>query len=114
MATCDRLGEIAEQARNELTALNIYKNASGRIYSATHPNATQQIGGIDDPNNAKGKGTGVLFDTENGGGFFDINGRPGVNGSGRVAHFNNLYNKNNVYDCVIDTGQNFVFNGFGG
>jgi hypothetical protein len=106
MASCDRLGEIADKARAELTALNSYRNVSGQIYGPTHPNATQEVG-QGDPSNIRGKGTGVAFDTENGGGYYDINGRPDVSGSGRKSHFTNTYNKNNVYDCVIDLDLGF-------
>lgn len=103
MDTCNRLTDIANEARAKLAALNAYQNVAGKIYGASHPNATQDQGGNDDPLNVKGKGTQSQFDTENGGGFYDINGRPDVTNSGRIAHYSNLYNKNNNYNCIIET-----------
>jgi len=102
MASCDRLTEIADKQRAELAALNAYQNSNGKQYNASHPNATQETGGNDDPLNIKGKGTGTAFDTVNGGGYYDINGRADVNGSGRNAHYTNEYNLTKHYDCVID------------
>ena len=100
--SCNRLEEIAEDQRNRLLTENIYQDKLGKIYGATHPNATQEQGGIDDRNNIKGKGTGEYLDTSKGGGSLDIFGRPDVQGSGR----NNLlllnkYNADNPYDCFL-------------
>lgn len=51
-------------------------------YTNEHPNATTMAGASDDPKNIKGKGTGKFLDTENGGGFIDVNGDPTVPNSG--------------------------------
>ena len=80
--SCNELSRIAEEARKRILELNIYQDEAGKRYSATHPNATQAQGGVDDFNNIKGKGTGIELDTSNGGGKYDIEGRPDVAGSG--------------------------------
>jgi hypothetical protein len=98
--TCSRLEEIAKATRTDLLVKNIYQDQSGLKYDQTHPNATQAMGAIDDPVNAKGKGTGGSFDTNNGGSSVDINGLPSVIGSGRNAIFSvNQYTPDNKYDC---------------
>lgn len=100
MSTCSRLEEIAKATREDLLIKNIYQDQSGLKYDQTHRNATQAMGGVDDPNNFKGKGTGGSFDTSNGGSIVDINGLPSVIGSGRNAIFSvNQYNPDNKYDC---------------
>lgn len=96
---CSKLIEIAQQARPEMLARNRYSELNR--YSSAHPDATQQTT-ASDPNNTRGRGTGVMFDTQNGGNFYDINGRPEVYGSGRNAiYYVNTYNPDNRYDCVI-------------
>lgn len=98
--SCSRLEEIAKSTRESLLVKNIYQDAANFQYGLTHPNATRQKGGIDDPLNIKGKGTGILFDTNNGGSDIDINGLPSVNGSGRNAIYSvNQYNPDKKYDC---------------
>lgn len=99
--SCTRLEEIAEEARKQLLLRNVYQNQTGRIYNETHPNASQAPGGSDDRLNIKGKGTnGGFLDTSEGGGYYDINGRPDVDGSGRNNLLQkNIYRKENPYDC---------------
>ena len=98
--SCTRLEEIAEQARQQLLLRNVYQNSVGRIYNENHPNALQTPGGSDDRLNIKGKGTAGYLDTENGGGYYDIYGRPDVDGSGRNnLLLKNIYSKENPYDC---------------
>ncbi len=101
--TCSRLEEIANAVRAELLAKNTYVDQSGLKYTATHPNATQAKGGIDDPNNAKGKGTGIPYDTSNGGSDIDINGDPNITYSGRNAiYIENQYTPDAKYDCFAN------------
>jgi hypothetical protein len=98
--SCNRLEEIAKEARERLIRDNIYQNQLNKIYGVTHPNATQEKGGIDDRKNNKGKGTGDFLDTSKGGGNYDINGRSDVLGSGRKALLQlNKYTSKNPYDC---------------
>lgn len=92
-----KLQHIAEEKRLSDKNKNIYQNESGKRYTASHPNATVEQGGIDDPENAKGKATGVKFDFTNGGSAIDQNGVAGVPFSGRAAVLQNNYNKNNTY-----------------
>jgi|688.fasta_scaffold520806_2 hypothetical protein len=99
--TYSKLVEIATTARDKHTIANVYHNQTGFIYDTNHPNATQAKGGTDDPNNYKGKGTNIKFDTTNGGSVIDIKGSPAVMGSGRNAIYTeNLYNPDKVYDLV--------------
>ena len=94
--SCNRLEEIAKQARENLIRDNIYQDELGKRYTVVDPNATQKTGGIDDRTNEKGKGTGEFLDTSKGGGSLDINGRVDVNGSGRNALLTlNKYSLNN-------------------
>lgn len=98
--TCSRLEDIANNTRQALLAKNIYQDLNGLKYNKQHPNATQAVGGVDDLNNAKGKGTGVIFDTDNGGSFVDINGLPEVINSGRNSiYVVNQYTPDKKYDC---------------
>lgn len=101
--SCSRLTEIANQARERLIKLNVYQNQAGKMYGAEHPNARQINGGADDPLNIKGKGTdGGYLDTSNGGGYYDIYGKPEVQGSGRKnLLLKNKYSADNPYDCFI-------------
>lgn len=102
--SCSRLEEIANQARQALILQNIYFKETGKFYDVSHPNANQNQGGADDRLNIKGKGTnGGYLDTTNGGGYYDINGRPDVDGSGRNAALTkNIYTKDRPYDCYVD------------
>lgn len=100
--SCNRLEEIANQTRQNLITQNIYQDNAGNRYKATHPNATQALGGVDDRNNNKGKGTGEYLDTRNGGSSVDINGRPELGiGARQDAFTKNLYTRDNPYDCFI-------------
>jgi hypothetical protein len=102
METCSRLEEIANQSRANHLVKNVYQDQSGLKYTNQHPNATQAVGGIDDLLNAKGKGTGGSFDTENGGSYIDVNGLPEIINSGRKAIYNvNQYTPEKKYDCFI-------------
>jgi hypothetical protein len=102
--SCSRLEEIANEARKNLLLQNVYFNESSKKYDVNHPNANQSQGGVDDRLNIKGKGTfGGYLDTTNGGGYYDINGRPDVDGSGRNRLLaKNLYNRDKPYDCYVD------------
>jgi hypothetical protein len=98
--TCSRLEEIANATRETLLVKNVYQDESGLRYDVTHPNATTAKGGVDDPLNAKGKGTGIRFDTANGGSEIDANGIPSVSDSGRNTIYTlNQYNPDKKYDC---------------
>lgn len=102
MATCSKLEEIAIATREALLVKNVYQDQNNFKYSVLHPNATQAIGGVDDLNNSKGKGTGTVFDTYNGGSFVDVNGLPEIPNSGRKAiYIVNQYNPDKKYDCFI-------------
>ena len=100
MAENSDLGKIAKEYRNNnIFSKNLYHKDN--MYGATHPNATQQTS-QDDPLNKKGKGTGVVFDTANGGSSVDINGDPNVIAkTGRAATVINKYNKDNQYECFV-------------
>jgi hypothetical protein len=63
------LQKIAEGKRAELLPKNRFN--SGNIYSSTHPDATTEVG-PDDPANVFGRGTGVRYDTSNGGNSIDM------------------------------------------
>ena len=100
--SCDRLGQIAEEARQGLITQNVYQDISGKRYDATHPNATQAQGGVDDRLNVKGKGTGEYLDTTNGGGYTDQFGKPELGiGARQDAFTKNIYTRDNPYDCFI-------------
>ena len=90
-----KLEELAKQFRIDNTKGNTYQNTESGKYGSTHPNAKS------DGDN-KGKGTGNLFDTANGGDITDIKGNPEHPGSGRDAALtmNNAkwgYGKGNEY-----------------
>lgn len=99
---CSRLEEIANSTRSEMLGKNLYNEEEA--YSSVHPNATQAVGS-NDVNNVKGKGTGVAFDTTNGGSSVDINGSSAYYGSGRKGiYYVNKYNPENQYNCFITNG----------
>lgn len=99
MANCSRLEEIANTTRPQMLAKNNYTDSNS--YGPSHPDATQQTI-PSDPDNKKGRGTGIKYDTQNGGNFYDINGRSEFYGSGRQGIFMvNKYNPNNIYSCNI-------------
>lgn len=101
--SCSLLEEVGKKYREE----NLYKNVYGQssLYSQTHPNATVAQGGTDDPQNQKGKGTGIPFDTSQGGSAIDINGSPLFMGlTGRAAVAQNKYTASNIYQCEVSEG----------
>ena len=66
-----------------------------------HPNAKANVNGTDDPQNIKGKGTGVFLDSSGGGGFYDIYGDPSIPNTGRNAvNFLNKYTADKPYNCL--------------
>jgi hypothetical protein len=102
MASCSKLEEIANKAREEHLMKNNY--APNDKYSSLHPNATQAQGGIDDPNNVKGREPINTFplNTNGAGNDIDINGIPALGYRGRSEIFiQNLFNPQSVYNCVI-------------
>lgn len=95
---CSKIEEIANNVRPQMLGQNVYTEENS--YSSVHPNATQAVGN-NDPDNIRGRGTGVAFDTVNGGTSVDINGLPNIYGSGRKAiYYVNEYNPDNQYNCV--------------
>lgn len=99
MSSCSRLEEIALKAREDLIIKNNYNDVN--YYSSTHPNATVLGGSADDPNNNKGKGTGVFLDTSSGGSHVDVYGIPSLGLYGRSAIEENAYSDQKKYDCFI-------------
>ena len=101
--SCSLLEDIGKKYREENLVKNIYGQSS--LYSQVHPNATVAQGGIDDPLNQKGKGTGIPFDTSQGGSSVDINGSPLFMGlTGRVAVAQNKFTASNQYQCEVSDG----------
>lgn len=99
MATCSKLVEIGNETRPQMIQKNPYNESN--VYGIMHPNATQAKGGLDDPDNNKGKSplSGAYLDTQNGGSHIDIYGDPSLGGSGRILTETNLYSKTKQYDC---------------
>ena len=116
MAKQSNLEKIGFERRNEheLVRNDISKK---QPYDASHPYAISTKG------QPLGKGSGhgghgdalpgdpsnrYSIDIENGGGEYDINGRPGVDGGRKWLESRSLYNKENKYgiDIVIDTDAN--------
>lgn len=96
--SCDLLTQIGEQKRKETAQYNVYGDF--RVYTQNDVNATTATGLADDPNNVKGKGTGVYLDTKKGGSSVDQHGNPALGSFGRDAIFlDNFYTPNSVYDC---------------
>jgi len=93
-----KLSRIAQEARERLFNINSYNPLANNIYSESHPNANQEIG-QGDPLNIRGKGTGQYLDIENGGGEYDINGRPEVYNSGRRGIYSNIYSPQHQYEA---------------
>lgn len=97
--SCNRLSKIAEEYRQKLPIDNFY--TKDNQFSETSPRATQEKDSKDSLN-IHGKGTGTYLDTANGGGYYDINGKPELQNTGRNAIYTkNQYTKNNPYDCFI-------------
>lgn len=81
----NKLEQAAIAARDRLTAKNNYNSSDdANNYGATHTRALS-----DSQTPIYGKGTGIFLDTYNGGGDYDVNGNPGISGSGRLAAFAN-------------------------
>jgi hypothetical protein len=102
MANPSKLEEIGIAARKSLLTNNIYNNyANSNGYSATHTNA---MGDETSPN--KGKGTGIPFDTQNGGSYEDIYGVSNQAGSGRLSLIAvNQYSAENGYKHPDTSGN---------
>lgn len=124
MAKQSNLEKIGFERRNEheLVRNDIKKSAP---YGPDHDTAVWHEG---DPTKPLGKGTRSgghqhsipmeynelsknqirpQIDTENGGGAYDINGRPGVDGGRKWLQTINVYDKNNQYSInSIDTSLN--------
>lgn len=94
MAERSKLDLIGEEARNNHIIKNTFNgNSEDKQYSRTHSMALS-----DEETPVHGKGTGIELDTENGGGSVDINGDPGISGTGRKGNIRfNQYNKTNQY-----------------
>lgn len=100
--SCSKLTEIANQQRQELLIINTYSDNNGKRYSSTHPNATQESTSRD-PLNIKGKGTGIEFDFSEGGGFYDVNGKPSEGSYGRNGiNIKNKFTPDTPYRCIIE------------
>jgi len=103
--TQSKLEEIAIEARKSLITKNTFNDfETNNNYTATHTNAKS-----DETTPKHGKGTGVSFDTANGGSSDDIHGVANASGSGRIANIlTNEYNGENSYhhpDTDANIGQ---------
>jgi hypothetical protein len=100
-SSCDELTRYAEEYRRRLIIENGYNNTPGNVYGVNHPNATLAVG-ANDPNNLRGRGTGVYLDTSNGGTSVDINGLPDYPNTGRIGTlFLNRFTPTNPYSCRL-------------
>jgi len=97
-----KLEEAAIAARASLIPRNIYNGVdASNNYSAIHTRAKS-----DDITPVNGKGTGVNFDSYNGGGYNDIYGVPNAAGSGRIANLaTNQYDDQNGYTHPDTSGN---------
>lgn len=97
-----KLEIAAIEARNQLIPFNTYNDADvNNSYGVTHTRAKS-----DDITPVQGKGTGVNFDSYNGGGSIDIFGNPNYAGSGRIPLLaSNEYNNNNEYTTPDTSGN---------
>lgn len=97
-----KLEEIGIEARKSLITKNTFNDTdTNNNYSVTHTNAKS-----DEQTPKHGKGTGVSFDTSNGGSSDDINGVANATGSGRIANvLKNEYNNENGYKAPDMTGN---------
>lgn len=98
----NKLEEAAIAARQQLITSNTYNNFDApNNYSATHTRAKS-----DDLTPKYGKGTGVSFDSTNGGSSDDIHGVPNAAGSGRIANLaTNQFNNDNPYTIPDMSGN---------
>lgn len=97
-----KLEQAAIEARNNLIPFNTYNDAdANNNYGATHTRAKS-----DEETPVYGKGTGVNFDSYNGGSSIDIYGNPNYAGSGRIPLLaSNQYNDNNGYTTPDTSGN---------
>jgi len=97
-----KLEEAAIAARKTLITKNVYNDADvNNNYSAVHTRAKS-----DDVTPVNGKGTGVNFDSYNGGSSVDVFGNPNFAGSGRIANLaTNQYDNLNEYTTPDTTGN---------
>ena len=97
-----KLEQAAIEARNNLIPRNVYNDAdASNNYGATHTRAKS-----DDITPVNGKGTGVNFDSYNGGSSIDVFGNPNYAGSGRIPLLaSNLYNDENGYTTPDTSGN---------
>ena len=102
MAKQTKLEEIGIEARKSLVTKNTFNGFDvNNNYTATHTNAMS-----DEVTPKHGKGTGVSFDTANGGSSDDINGVANAAGSGRIANvLKNEYNDDNGYQTPDMSGN---------
>tara|TARA_R110000796_G_scaffold63162_2_gene145628 strand:+ start:3582 stop:3911 length:330 start_codon:yes stop_codon:yes gene_type:complete len=102
MSHQSKLEEVALAQRQNLLTSNTYNGFDvNNGYSATHSRAMS-----DDETPIHGKGTGVNFDTYNGGSSVDIHGDPSIPGSGRIQNgLKNEYNVNNAYHTPDMSGN---------
>jgi hypothetical protein len=98
----NKLEEAAIAARQQLLTNNAFNNeAPANNYSVTHTNAKS-----DETTPNHGKGTGVPFDSANGGSHQDIYGNPNYAGSGRIKNTSiNQYNGDNNYGHPDTSGN---------
>ncbi len=98
----NKLEEAAIAARQQQLTNNAFNNdAPANNYSVTHTNALS-----DDVTPNHGKGTGVQFDSANGGSHHDIFGHPNFAGSGRIGNtVINQFNSDNGYKHPDTTGN---------
>jgi hypothetical protein len=98
----NELEKAAIAARQQLLTNNNYNNFDiNNNYSATHTRALS-----DDQTPNYGKGTGVPFDSANGGSDIDINGNPNIAHSGRIGNVVlNQFNSDNEYKTPDMTGN---------
>jgi hypothetical protein len=94
-----KLEELSDIYRVQNLIKNDYQKVEGSSYSVTHKNAISD-------GDAKGKGTGVVGDTYNGGSDVDIYGNPSIPKTGRLQLTSqNMYDSENEY-TVPDTSEN--------
>lgn len=98
----NKLEEAAIAARQQLLTNNTFNNFDiNNNYSAMHTRAKS-----DDITPVQGKGTGVPFDSANGGGYYDIYGHPNFAGSGRIGNtVINQFNSENIYKHPDTSGN---------
>ena len=98
----NKLEEAAIAARQQLLTNNEFNNFDiNNNYSSMHTRAKS-----DDITPVQGKGTGVPFDSANGGGYYDIYGHPNAAGSGRIGNtIINQFNGENGYKTPDTSGN---------